>query len=168
MCTLLMRTHLCTQTSVPSFHCPQPRRPSVFFAASALGVRREVGIHARTMNKLLLQLHINYLHSKHRDSLINSQPGSSNPPKVSHEKSLVSQETTANAFVAVKSEGKIRQSDEELLLSSELFSEDAKEISKFVADGFLPLKESVGHTEVEVVAGGLLGFLVGLAVYNFK
>ncbi|XP_045799624.1 uncharacterized protein LOC123893852 [Trifolium pratense] len=134
----------------------------------AQGVRREVGIHARTMNKLLLQLHINYLHSKHGDSLINSQPGSSNPPKVSHEKSLVSQETTANAFVAVKSEGKIRQSDEELLLSSELFSEDAKEISKFVADGFLPLKESVGHTEVEVVAGGLLGFLVGLAVYNFK
>jgi acid phosphatase family membrane protein YuiD len=131
------------------------------------GVRREVGIHARTMNKLLLQLHINSLHSKHRDALINSQPGSSNPPKVGHEKSLVSQETTANACVAVKSEGKIRQSDEKLL-SSDLFSEDEKEISKLVADGFLPLKESVGHTEVEVVAGGLLGFLVGLAVYNFK
>ncbi|GAU33280.1 hypothetical protein TSUD_279540 [Trifolium subterraneum] len=131
------------------------------------GVRREVGIHARTMNKLLLQLHINYLHSKHKEALINSQSGSSNPPKVGHEKSLLSQETTANAFVAVKSEGKIRQSDEELL-SSDLFLEDAKEISKLVADGFLPLKESVGHTEVEVVAGGLLGFLVALAVYNFK
>lgn len=137
------------------------------------GVRREVGIHARTINKLLLQMHVNHLHSKHKDGLINSQPGSSNPPKAeTQERSLLFQETTslelqqANANVLVKSGSKISQCDEELQSSD--FSEDAKETSKLVSDGLLPLKESVGHTEVEVVAGGLLGFLVGLAVYNLK
>ncbi|XP_058768754.1 uncharacterized protein LOC131642535 [Vicia villosa] len=132
----------------------------------AQGVRREVGIHARTMNRLLL-----HMHSKHKDALINSQSGSSNPPKLeeTHEKSHLSQETTSleaqhvNACVLVKSEGKIRPSDEELLSSG--FSE---EISNLVDDGLLPFKESIGHTDVEVIAGGLLGFLVGLAVFNLK
>ncbi|CAI8589668.1 unnamed protein product [Vicia faba] len=134
----------------------------------AQGVRREVGIHARTMNKLLL-----HMHSKHKDALINSEFGSSNPPKLeeTHEKTLLlSQESTsleaqqANARVLVKPGGKIRQSDEELLSSSG-FSE---EISNLVGDGLLPFKESVGHTDVEVIAGGLLGFFVGLAVFNLK
>lgn len=139
----------------------------------AQGVRREVGIHARTINKLLLQMDVNHVHSKYKEGLINSQPGSSNPPKAeTQEKSLLFQETTslepqqANANVLVKSGSKISQCDEELQSSD--FLEDAKETSKLVADGLLPLKESVGHTEVEVVAGGLLGFLVGLAVYNLK
>lgn len=131
------------------------------------GVRREVGIHARTLNKLLLQMHVNNsLHSKERDGLINSQP------KVEGlEKSLLSLEATTlepqqeNARILVRSGSKIRQTDEEILSSG--FSEDAKDVSKLVADGMLPLKESIGHTEIEVIAGALLGFLVGLAVYNF-
>lgn len=132
------------------------------------GVRREVGIHARTMNRLLL-----HMHSKHKDALINSQSSSSNPPKLeqTHEKTLLSSQETnfleaqqANACVLVKPGGQIRQSDEELLSSSG-FSE---EISNLVSDGLLPFKESVGHTDVEVIAGGLLGFLVGLAVFNLK
>ncbi|KAJ1399801.1 hypothetical protein SESBI_30025 [Sesbania bispinosa] len=116
-------------------------------------------------------MHINSLHSKDRDGLINSQPGLSKPLKVEGlEKSLLSQESTsldpqqANALL-VKSGSKTRQTDEELLSSD--FSANAEEISKLAADGFLPLKESIGHTEVEVIAGALLGFLVGLAVYNF-
>lgn len=140
----------------------------------AQGVRREVGIHAKTVNKLLLQMHLNHLHSKHKDALINSHPDSSNPPKLeAHEKSLLSLEAKslepqqANASVLVKSGSKIKLSDEELL-SSDLFSEDSKQISKLVSDGLLQLKETVGHTEVEVIAGAFLGFLVGLAVYNFK
>lgn len=131
----------------------------------AQGVRREVGIHARTMNKLLLNMHVNYLHSKHKDALINSQSGSSIPPKLEETHETTSLEAQqANARVLVKREGEKRQSDEELLSSSG-FSE---EISNLVADGLLPFKESVGHTDVEVVAGGLLGFLVGLAVFNLK
>ncbi|KAK7271374.1 hypothetical protein RJT34_27210 [Clitoria ternatea] len=122
----------------------------------AQGVRREVGIHARTLNKLLLQMHANSLHSKDRDDLINSQP-----LKVEGlEKSILSKETTslepqkANASLLVKPDSKIRQANGE-------------EISKLHADGIPLLKESIGHTEIEVIAGALLGFLVGLAVYNF-
>ncbi|XP_061350192.1 uncharacterized protein LOC133295381 [Gastrolobium bilobum] len=128
----------------------------------AQGVRREVGIHARTLNKLLLQMHVNSLRSKDRDGLINSQPGLSKPLNVEGlEKSLLSQEATslelqqANARLLVKSGSKIRQSDWE------------EEISKLDADGLFPLKESIGHTEFEVIAGALLGILVGFSVYNF-
>lgn len=31
---------------------------------------------------------------------------------------------------------------------------------------FPPLKESIGHTEVEVIAGALFGFLVSFGVYS--
>ncbi|RDY03209.1 yuiD, partial [Mucuna pruriens] len=126
----------------------------------AQGVRREVGIHARTLNKLLLQMQANSLHSKERDNLINSQAGLSKPLKVEDlEKSLLSQEATSlepqqpNGGLLVKPGSKIRQ-------------KDAEEISKLAVDGILPLKESIGHTEIEVIAGALLGFLVALAVYN--
>ncbi|XP_019431248.1 PREDICTED: uncharacterized protein LOC109338457 [Lupinus angustifolius] len=138
----------------------------------AQGVRREVGIHGRTLNKLiLLQIHLNSLHSKDKDDLINYQPGSSTPLNVEGlEKSLLSQETTSlkpqkvNAPQLVKSRNKIRQIDEDPQPSS--FSEDAEEISKLVADFQLPLKESIGHTEVEVIAGALLGILVGFSIHN--
>ncbi|XP_057458893.1 uncharacterized protein LOC130749535 [Lotus japonicus] len=134
----------------------------------AQGVRREVGIHARTLNKLLLKMHVNSSLSKDREGLINSQPGLSKPPKVEGiEKSILSKEVPqqGNARLLVSSGSKIRQTDTELLSSG--LSADAEEISKLVADGLLPLKEAVGHTEVEVIAGALLGVLVGLGVYNF-
>ncbi|KAL5175922.1 putative membrane protein YuiD [Glycine soja] len=128
----------------------------------AQGVRREVGIHAKTLNKILLQMQANSLHSKDRDNLINSQPGLSKPLKVGLDKSLLSQEATSlepqetNRGLLVKSGSKIRQTD-------------ADEISsKLTIDGIPQLKESIGHTEIEVIAGALLGFLVALAVYNFK
>ncbi|CAJ1958289.1 unnamed protein product [Sphenostylis stenocarpa] len=127
----------------------------------AQGVRREVGIHARTLNKLLLQMQANSLHSKDKDkdNLFNSQSGLSNPLKVEEfEKSLLSQEATlepqqANGGLLVKSGSKIRQTE-------------AEETSKLAVDGIPPLKESIGHTEIEVIVGALVGFLVALAVYN--
>ncbi|KAK7334855.1 hypothetical protein VNO80_26621 [Phaseolus coccineus] len=126
----------------------------------AQGVRREVGIHARVLNKLLLQMQANSLHSKDGDNLINSQPGLSKQLQIEDfEKSLLSQEATlepqqANGGLLVKSGSKIRQTEEE------------DGISKLAVDGIPPLKESIGHTEIEVIAGALLGFLVALAVDN--
>ncbi|KAK7401572.1 hypothetical protein VNO78_13160 [Psophocarpus tetragonolobus] len=130
------------------------------------GVRREVGIHARTLNKILLQMQANSLHSedrdrdRDRDNLVNSQSGLPKPLKVDDlEKSLLSQEATsldprqANGGLLVKSGSKIEKIE-------------AEEISKVALDGITPLKESIGHTEVEVIAGALLGFLVALAVYS--
>lgn len=35
-----------------------------------------------------------------------------------------------------------------------------------IAGSYTPLKETIGHTEVEVAAGALLGFLVSVAVYS--
>lgn len=126
----------------------------------AQGVRREVGIHARTLNKLLLHMQASSLNSKDKDNLINSQAGLSKPLKVEGlEKSLLSKESISlespkeNGSLLVKSGSKIRQTD-------------AEEISKLAIDGIKPLKESIGHTEIEVIAGALLGFLVAFGVHN--
>ncbi|KAI9104197.1 hypothetical protein K1719_023033 [Acacia pycnantha] len=139
----------------------------------AQGVRREVGNHAKVMNKLL-QILENSVDSQDReDRLINYQTGTSTSLNVNGlEKSLVSQEANSsetqlrNASVLVESNSKRSKTSEER--SSSLgFSTDAEELSKLAANGLNPLKESIGHTEVEVIAGALLGLLVGFAVYNF-
>ncbi|KAK4253597.1 hypothetical protein QN277_010250 [Acacia crassicarpa] len=138
----------------------------------AQGVRREVGNHAKVLNKLI-QILENSVDSQDReDRLINSQTGTSTSLNVNVlEKSLVSQGANSsetqprNASVLVESNSKRSKTSEEL--SSLGFSTDAEELSKLVANGLNPLKESIGHTEVEVIAGALLGLLVGSAVYNF-
>lgn len=76
-------------------------------------MRREVGKHARVLNKL-----------------------------------------TANARKG-EEEISIKGKEGETLESDEI-SEEVK----------LPLKESIGHTEVEVIAGALFGFLVSFGVYS--
>ncbi|KAF7835856.1 hydroquinone glucosyltransferase-like [Senna tora] len=124
------------------------------------GVRREVGNHAKILNKIILQMQKNSVGSKDRDDgLINSQGTSTSLNVQGLKNSFFSQETNSSetqprsASMLVESDGKRRETNEEL--------------SKSAATGLIPLKESIGHTEVEVIAGALLGFLVGLAVYNF-
>ena len=132
-----------------------------------------MGIHAKAMNKLLLKMRINSIPSKDRDNLINSQQAEkSTPLNVDGlEKFLLSQESTSsepqpgNSRLLVKSDKQIRQANVGNPLS--VFSADAEELSKLAATGLMPLKESIGHTEAEVTAGAILGFLVGLAVYKF-
>ncbi|KAL1204802.1 hypothetical protein V5N11_017409 [Cardamine amara subsp. amara] len=79
----------------------------------AQGVRREVGKHARVLNKLP---------SNARRSEVMSLKGN----------------------------------DESKALQSDKMSEEIAP----------PLKESIGHTEVEVIAGALFGFLVSFGVYS--
>ncbi|KAF7824424.1 putative membrane protein yuiD [Senna tora] len=146
----------------------------------AQGVRREVGIHAKRLNKLLHQMQLNsVVRPNDRDcGLVNSQPaGASSTPLI--EKSTLSQDQEAtflepklNAHLIVKSNKRTRQIINGKLSSSsssDLSAEDARKLSRLVADhdGLVPFKESVGHTEFEVFGGAVLGFLVGLAVYNF-
>ncbi|KAK4595140.1 hypothetical protein RGQ29_018767 [Quercus rubra] len=45
----------------------------------AQGVRREVGNHAKVLNKVLAKIHINSVHTKDRENMIDSQPGTSLP-----------------------------------------------------------------------------------------
>uniref|UniRef100_A0A7N0TXS2 Acid phosphatase/vanadium-dependent haloperoxidase-related protein n=1 Tax=Kalanchoe fedtschenkoi TaxID=63787 RepID=A0A7N0TXS2_KALFE len=89
----------------------------------AQGVRREVGTHAKTLNKIL------------PNKLGSSPPDRSNPSKSRPTSSLLRTSAEVN----------IEPIEEELA-------------------SLVLLKESIGHTEVEVIAGGLLGLLVSLAV----
>lgn len=86
---------------------------AVLIMYDAQGVRREVGKHARVLNKL-----------------------------------------TANA----------RRGEEEISLKGK--EGETLESDEIREEVYLPLKESIGHTEVEVVAGALFGFLVSFGVYS--
>lgn len=81
------------------------------------GVRREVGKHARVLNKL------------------------TSNARISKEMSLIKGNKVMKPSKALQSE----------------------EISEEVVT---PLKESIGHSEVEVIAGALFGFLVSFGVYS--
>ncbi|PHU29378.1 hypothetical protein BC332_01471 [Capsicum chinense] len=113
----------------------------------AQGVRREVGIHAKVFNKALFRNQINSVPSTNElDGLTDSIQEKlstgieSTDPQLSEESSMF-QQRSKNATILLKP-------DERSVSSS----------------SFAPLKEQVGHTEVEVIAGALLGFFVSLAV----
>ncbi|KAG2318333.1 hypothetical protein Bca52824_021455 [Brassica carinata] len=102
------------RTALQAGGFPSTHSSSVVAAATAIAFeRREVGKHARVLNKL-----------------------------------------TSNA----------RKGEEISLKGKEGETLESDEISEEV---YLPLKESIGHTEVEVIAGALFGFLVSFGVYSF-
>ncbi|XP_052208579.1 uncharacterized protein LOC127812237 isoform X1 [Diospyros lotus] len=126
----------------------------------AQGVRREVGIHAKTLNRLLLQ---NLDSSNDAEDLIDLKPRKSysNPeslePLLLEEANFLNAKLNANLFVRPENSNKV--------MSSTLASDDGGKSGK-VAESRKLLKESVGHNEIEVIAGAFLGFLVSLAVYT--
>ncbi|KAK8936111.1 hypothetical protein KSP39_PZI013643 [Platanthera zijinensis] len=113
---------------------------SVIFAAlvmyDAQGVRREVGYHAKVINELL----------KARDLETKSE-ASIKPGKVV---SVLSGAEKGNTFV-----------EKETKIYSLV---NAKEESEKFPLGEIHLNESVGHTEIQVLAGAFLGFIVSLMV----
>lgn len=64
---------------------------------------------------------------------------------------------TRNALLVPKSENKTHTQN-----ASGLADDTEEGLERTF--NYLPLKESIGHTEVEVIAGALFGFLVSLAV----
>ncbi|KAK8955990.1 hypothetical protein KSP40_PGU017687 [Platanthera guangdongensis] len=100
------------------------------------GVRGEVGYHAKVINELL----------KARDLETKSE-ASLKPGKVV---SVLSGTDKGNAFVGKKTE-----------MHSLV---NAKEESEKFPLGEIHLNESVGHTEIQVLAGAFLGFIVSLMV----
>ncbi|CAN4089780.1 unnamed protein product [Withania somnifera] len=109
--------------------------------------RREVGIHSKAFNKALFRDQINSVPSFNKldvltDSIqekLSSDTESTDPR--SSEESSPFQPLLKNATLLLKP--------------------DDKRVS---SSSFAPLKEQVGHTEVEVIAGALLGFFVSLTV----
>lgn len=108
----------------------------------AQGVRREVGIHARTLNKELIKKQPNTYSSSDPNCLIESSS-----------KKLLSSES-GNSLPLGKR------------LNSTCLTDDI--VTGLENNGPIssPLKESIGHTEIEVAAGALLGLLTSLAVYS--
>ncbi|XP_057507554.1 uncharacterized protein LOC130790582 [Actinidia eriantha] len=140
----------------------------------AQGVRREVGIHAKALNRILLQ---NLVPSDDADDLIDSRPRKSSSNCESFEPLFLEEVNSlstkkANAKLLLRSEK--RKGQNGILISSSLASDvpgKPEEVAKeCVGDDEIEvvavLKESVGHNEIEVVAGALLGLFVCLAVYT--
>ncbi|KAJ0041836.1 hypothetical protein Pint_17125 [Pistacia integerrima] len=119
----------------------------------AFGVRREVGIHAKTLNNLLSKTQqVNSTVSQDTDNVIDCQQGDSSKLKMDSLGPTPLSSTNVPPLL-------LKQTKQMLMSSVEEGSERSGDINSAV------LKESIGHTEVEVIAGALLGFFVSLAVY---
>ncbi|KAL8237754.1 hypothetical protein R6Q59_018835 [Mikania micrantha] len=108
----------------------------------AQGVRREVGVHARTLNKMLTRNQSNTQASCDSNRSIES----------SSKKLLSSSDSDSNSLMLEKGVNSLTHDMER---GSENYGLSGQ------------LKESIGHTEIEVAAGALLGVLTSLAVYSF-
>ncbi|KAK9093610.1 hypothetical protein Syun_028521 [Stephania yunnanensis] len=141
---------------------------SVVFAGivmyDAQGVRREVGKHAKVLN-LILQLKTeenlnsggNNENAKNSTSSINSE---SRTPVL-----LVSRKAEEEAPTSILEErnySPFHFTSENNSRREGLMHPSVAENQNY--DNLFPLEESVGHTNVQVIAGALLGFVVSLAV----
>ncbi|XP_010915643.1 uncharacterized protein [Elaeis guineensis] len=140
---------------------------SVVFAAlvmyDAQGVRREVGYHAKILNKRLkiqdkstLDPEEDLNDSKHGTSSINSE----------EIVPLVSISEKANSYTSRLESQQVRCSG---ITPSKLgampsLKVDVKNSSEKTYSKCGPLNELVGHTEIQVLVGALLGFVVSLAI----
>lgn len=116
------------------------------------GVRMEVGKHAWVMNRVLMSNTIrrNIDHSTGRS--VAASPCSA--------EQTVNEEVVDGSYNSMQA------------LATTLMRQDdpAEEETRAEAAGssrvmIAPLKETVGHTKVEVTAGALLGFFIGLVVH---
>ncbi|KAI3768997.1 hypothetical protein L6452_00093 [Arctium lappa] len=105
----------------------------------AQGVRREVGVHARTLNKVL------NTYSCDANGLIESESGKLLEETSSSSSSLRPELLHKETTLVITPDKKRAKGSESISGS---------------------LKESIGHTEIEVVAGALLGLLGSLAIYS--
>ncbi|KAG1335188.1 putative membrane protein YuiD [Cocos nucifera] len=140
---------------------------SVVFAAlvmyDAQGVRREVGYHAKILNKILkiqdkstLDPEEDLNDSKHGTSSINSE----------EIVPLVSISEKANSYTSRLESRQVCCSG---ITPSKLgampsLKVDVKDSSEKTFSKCSPLNELVGHTEIQVLVGALLGFVVSLAI----
>ncbi|XP_040997091.1 uncharacterized protein LOC121243097 [Juglans microcarpa x Juglans regia] len=129
----------------------------------AQGVRREVGNHAKVLNKVL----DHSVPTKDTDDVIDIQSGTSYPRSLESLGQLLSKEATSisskptNSSLLLRPDDKRRQTSQAVLSTEQADVEEER-----TTDNLIPLKESIGHTEIEVIAGALLGFFVSLAVYT--
>lgn len=140
-------------------------------------MRREVGVHAKMLNKVLQTKpeKVNYIPTRDRD-VIDFEPGTSSPLTLESffgPDELSSEEATSFTLKTAKnplgrgSEYKLKETSSQMQQIRSPPCEVAGDVEeeRNNTNCSTPLKESIGHTEVEVTAGALLGFLVSLAVH---
>lgn len=116
----------------------------------AQGVRREVGIHAKALNRVFSNTKLNSIPSDDADRLVDSSSG----------KPSLKSGSLEPLFFDEQSSFMKKQQNTSLLLKSDKGGRQSTQML------IPPLKESIGHTEIEVIAGALLGLCVSLAVCN--
>ncbi|KAK6947227.1 Protein of unknown function DUF212 [Dillenia turbinata] len=139
------------------------------FMFDAQGVRREVGIHAKVLNKHMHETKVNSVSSVDTTEVPNSKPGTSSG-KLETFGTVLSQEEGHSSLNMTKTPVLERPDmkatpDIAMPLLPRLAAE-FKEGSNQKPSKPIKLKESIGHTKIEVTAGALLGLLVSLAIYT--
>ncbi|XP_051135722.1 uncharacterized protein LOC127254582 [Andrographis paniculata] len=139
------------------------------------GVRREVGIHAKELNKVLLKSRLPSGSSREGvDDLVESfsrESASSSLDNIDNvflEKQSTLQTKPKTSSLFLKSDGR-KPSNKPFINSSSAAPSDfnGQPESTAAYSRSNSLKESIGHTETEVAAGALLGFLVSFAIFPY-
>lgn len=131
------------------------------------GVRREVGNHAKVLNKALETTHFHSVSTKDTDDVSDSQSGTSYTISMERIGPLLSKEASSISTRPTNSSLLLRSDDKRSQISQAVLSTEQADVEEErTTDNLIPLKESIGHTEIEVIAGALLGFFVSLAVYT--
>ncbi|WOH07164.1 hypothetical protein DCAR_0626593 [Daucus carota subsp. sativus] len=126
----------------------------------AQGVRREVGNQAKVINNILSKAQGNPCPS---NDAHNSTETSSSSSRLERPDSLYLQEPSSKK--PLNSTSLLNRIDDRTDQTMSTIVE-VKEGSGDFVYGRAPLKESVGHTEIEVLAGAILGFLVSLIIHT--
>lgn len=116
-----------------------------------------MGNHAKTINMTLSKRRFHC--SNEGEDKSSTESGK---PSAIIETSPAPNRTNASTLLAASSK-RVRESSSTQMTSVLVDADGGEEGLKKVIYP-VPLKETVGHTEVEVIAGALLGFLVSLAV----
>ncbi|KAI3978421.1 hypothetical protein MKX01_013219 [Papaver californicum] len=136
----------------------------------AQGVRREVGKHAKVLNRIAekqnssasYQSKDDFIMESNSKASTSSSPIDSKSPVPSLSVSENSSTTTNPPFLTTE---KVNNRFNSISSSfTEYDNETSDEPNPNNSSS--KLKETVGHTEIEVAAGAFLGFLVSLAVYT--
>ena len=125
-----------------------------------------MGNHAKALNRAFLRNKLNQISSitdasDFTDSFLGESSNSESPEHLFSEKLKPSQLQSPSTSLLLKSDDWTESTASKKTCGVVPGAKRKLESGSF---GNNYLKESVGHTEIEVVAGALLGFLVGLVV----
>ncbi|KAL8462802.1 hypothetical protein ACS0TY_032910 [Phlomoides rotata] len=125
----------------------------------AQGVRREVGTHARVLNKVMPRI-TSQSTSYDTNDVVNSYSRESSSNLENVDPVFSEEHTTFQGKPTTSSILLETQPISSFIKSSNVLSNESESVAS-------ALKESIGHTEIEVAAGALLGFVVSLAVSSY-